>query len=102
MTEEIHQYDIGTDIEVTVRDGASAVDISAATAKYLNFYKPSGGSVAKSATLSSDGTNGKMKYTTVSGDLDEVGIWKLQAYLELGAWKGHSSTVSFEVFENIA
>lgn len=98
--DEIHQYDIGTVLRVTVKDGTAVVDISAATAKFLNLYKPSGGSVAKTASFTNSGTDGQMQYITVANDLNEVGTWRLQAYLELASWKGHSDIVQFEVYPN--
>ena len=33
-----------------------------------------------------------LKYTTVAGDLDEEGRYYIQAYIELGTFKGHIKT----------
>ena len=60
-------------------------DVSLSSVRKILVRKPSGIKVEWSATL--DGTN-YIQYTTLAGDLDEVGRWKLQAYVEMPAWKG--------------
>ena len=56
---EIRVGDIGTKFQVTVKDGASVVDISSATStKQIILKKPDGTTLTKSATFSSDGTDG--------------------------------------------
>lgn len=82
--------DIGTAIEATITDeNGSVVNIASATTKTLTFKKPSGIVVPKTAVLVNSGTDGKMKYTTVAGDLDETGVWQVQARVAVGGadWK---------------
>ena len=98
---EVHEGDIGTIFEVTVQDGDSAVDISGATTKQIIFEKPDGSTVTKDAAFVSDGSDGKIKHTIVSGDLDMAGRWQIQAYVVLvaGSWK--SDLGSFMVYPNL-
>ena len=101
MTEEIHKNDIGTKFLVTVKDGTTAVDISTATEKLIIFKKPNGGILSKAATFETDGTEGKIYYNSVSGDLDTTGSWEIQISVTLatGTWK--SSTSCFIVYGNL-
>ncbi len=98
---EIHLNDIGTIFEVTVMDGAAVVDVSTATTKEFIFRKPDLSTVTKAAAFSTNGVDGKLKYTFLSGDLDQTGVWFLQAHIVLptGAWR--SDQLSFSVFPNL-
>ena len=103
---EIRINDIGTKFLITVKDGDSVVDISGTGSdvnnKRLIFKKPSTTSILdKPASFDSDGTNGKLYYTTVSGDLDEDGIWKLQAKVIIGSQTFHSDIHTFKVHRNL-
>jgi hypothetical protein len=33
------------------------------------------------------------------GNLDQVGLWKLQAYVDMDGWIGLGEPVTFEVFD---
>lgn len=100
---ELHLGDTNFVFLVTVTEDCAAIDISAATRKVITFLKPSGEYVEKTATFTSDGTDGKIQYATVSGDIDEVGLWKIQAIVELGSGSlYHSSVKSFKVMHNIS
>ena len=77
--EEIRYGDIGTIFRGTFYDEAGAIQsISDATSKYMIFRKPGGTVVWKTGSFFTDGSDGKLQYTTVSGDLNEVGKWQLQ------------------------
>jgi hypothetical protein len=102
MTCGIHQNDIGTIIQVQISDcNGSAIDISAATSKEIVFKKPNGALVTKIATFVTDGTDGKMKYVIVDGDLDQVGSWKVQGIVAVGSYVWHSSFETFKVHRNL-
>lgn len=98
---EIHAGDIGTIFEVTVMDGTEVVDISTATVKQFLFDAPGQATVTKDAAFVTDGADGKLRYTTVSGDLAYTGIWRLQVYIEMPTGKWHSDIASFTVHENV-
>ena len=72
--------DTGTKITMDCED-----DVSPSSVRKILVRKPSGLKIEWSATL--EGTN-FIQYTTLAGDLDEVGRWLLQAYVEMPAWSG--------------
>ena len=97
----IRQDDYGTVFEVTINDENGVVDVSAATTKNIIFKKPSGTKVTQAASFTNSGTNGKIEYTTVSGDLDEAGTWKIQAQIATGSGDWKSNISAFEVIGNL-
>jgi len=102
MTCGIHQNDIGTVIKIQINDcNDSAIDISTATSKQIVFKKPSGATLTKTAGFFTDGTDGIISYTIASGDFDEIGSWKVQAIVVVGAYTWHSSFESFKVHRNL-
>lgn len=105
MTETvIHVGDVGTIIRLTITedDGITAVDVSAAIVKKYFFAKPDGTKINKTVEFDSDGKDGKLKYTTVSGDMDMSGEWLVQAYVEIDTAKYYSSKTAFAVHGNLA
>jgi hypothetical protein len=100
---EIRVGDIGTVFECTVRDqDGKVVDISSASTKQMIFKTASGKTLTKTASLSSSGTDGKMKYVTIAGDLDKAGGWIVQGKVTLpgGTWKTDWS--KFDVYGNLS
>lgn len=102
---QVHVGDVGTVLVVVVTDQDGAVvNISGASALTIYLTKPRVGSAApvvltKTASLDTDGTDGAMKYTTVSGDLSVKGEWKISGYVAgAGGWSGSTREVSFSVF----
>jgi hypothetical protein len=100
----IHNGDVGTIIRLTITedDDTTAVDVSGATVKTFYFLKPTGTKINKTAVFNSDGTDGKLKYTTIAGDIDTTGRWQVQAYVEIGAAKYYSTKTTFIVQSNLA
>lgn len=101
MVNKVHQDSIGTIIELTVMDSSSnsADDIASATVTKFVMLKPKSREVLEvDAEFSSNGTDGKLKYTTVEGDLDESGIWKIQVYIESPQWIGYTDQETFIVY----
>lgn len=100
---EIHVGDIGTIFERTVKDQSDVVvDCSAATVKKLIFKKPDGTVVEKTAAFTTNGADGKLRYTTTAlTDLDQAGPWQLEVYVELPSGKWHSSISNFMVYGNL-
>lgn len=102
---EIHLNDIGTVFLVTINDCVAGVptvlDVSSATTLQLIFQSPSGTSTTQTASLYTDGTDGKVTYTSISGDIDEVGTWRLQASVVIGGGTFRSEVKSFRVHDNI-
>ena len=44
---------------------------------------------------------GKIKYTTVDGDLNEVGTWRMQAVVNFPTSSFRSNVKTFKVYENL-
>ena len=101
MVEEICKDDIGTTFLYTVKSGDTAEDISSATTKEYVFIKPDGSTVTKTVQFDSDGTDGKLSYTTVDGDLDQVGVWRYQPYVVFDCGSFRASKVSFRVYPKL-
>ena len=86
--------DYGQIIQLTVldTDTSTAGDISGyGVTKQMIFKDPSGNQAVKTASFVTDGTDGLVKYTLASGDIDESGIWAVRVKLT-GAGKVLTST----------
>ena len=90
----LRKGDIGTAIRWTFfEDGP--VDVSLATIKQVKIIKPDGSHAvwnlvfSTKPTDSGDGTDGRVEYKTVLGDLIP-GTYQWQLYTNIPAWSGHS------------
>jgi hypothetical protein len=101
MADEIHAGDIGTQFTVTVSDSGVVVNLSTASTKEIILSKPSGDKLTKTASLVTDGSDGKIKYVTVANDLDVIGLWKLQVHVILPTGEWHSDVSEFRVYPNL-
>ena len=99
---EIHIGDIGTVFEVTLMDDIVVVDISSASVMQIVFEKADGTKVINTAVFTSNGVDGKMQFvTTVAGDLDQTGNWKIQGIVTLPTGKWSSDISKFKVYGNL-
>ena len=98
---EIHKNDVGTVFVATIMDAAAVINISTATTKQLLFRKPNGTVLTKAGAFTTDGSDGKLQYTTIAGDLSDVGGWSLQAKLIFPAGTWYSDVHRFEVHKNV-
>jgi PKD repeat protein len=98
---EVHVGDINVLFVITLKDNTTVVDISSATTKEIIFKKSDGTTLTKTALFSTDGTDGKVQYATISGDINMSGLWSVQAHIisSSGEWK--SSVANFDVYGNI-
>jgi len=102
MTCGAHINNVGTDIQVTIQDcNGVALDISDSTALAIVLKAPSGTSTSHTATFVNSGTDGLIRYVTTSGDLDEVGTWKIQGVVTVSTSVWYSSVESFTVYRNL-
>lgn len=100
---QVHKNDIGTIFRATVKDqDDTAVDISGASSKQILFRKYDGTTLTKSASFTTSGTDGKIQWTAIAGDLDTVGdmTWQVKVVLSSGTW--YSSLLVFKVVDNVA
>lgn len=103
MPAEIHVGDVGTEFIATIRDELGGlVDPSLASTRQMRFKKPDGTIVTKPAALVTDGSDGKMKYISVTNDLDTAGSWQVQGYVEIGSGKWSSDVHRFRVYANLS
>ena len=89
---KVYVGDIGT--VITVDCGTT---ITGATDLALNVRKPDGTEVEWVPAIS--GTD-SLEYTTVSGDFDQAGRYKLQASLTIDGWSGLGEVASFLVYSS--
>ena len=101
MSDQIHENDIGTVFIVYITEDGVAVPLGTATTKEIRFRKPTGIQAIKDAEFVTDGSDGGLKYTTVTDDLTPAGVWQIQgrAVLPNGTWS--SEVDEFRVHENI-
>jgi len=99
--DEIHVGDVGTVFEITVQDGGSVIDISSATTKDIIFEKPDRTNLTKTGSFTTDGTDGKIRYTTAADDLDAVGVWQIQAKIVMPSGTWHTNIGEFRVHRNL-
>lgn len=96
---EIHVNDVGTALVVTITDETgAAVNVATATNLTIWLTKPDGTVLTKTAVLDTDGTDGKIKYVTQSGDLNVKGTWKIQAAITLGSATPSTREAPFLVY----
>ena len=99
--DEIHLGDIGTIFRLTIKDGDDVIDISGASTKDIVFTNPSGTKTTQAGSFTNTGTDGQLQYASVSGDLDEVGTWEIQASIVISAGTFKSDIAIFEVHRNL-
>ena len=98
---EAHVDDVGTEVRLNVTDGGVPVDLTGATELTILLGKPSGAVAAKPATVLGAETEGVIRCYTSAGDLDEAGLYLVQARLVLPAWSGHSDKRQLRVYDNV-
>lgn len=106
--DEIHVGDTGTRITLTVYDGDSVVDLGSFTTIQIIFEDPDGASNAMTATLTTDGSDGKMYVDTEETTFDQSGEWGMQGYVEVAGGEPpvitscwHTDLTRFTVYPNI-
>lgn len=82
MTDDIYVNAVGVEFRLDV-----GTSLAGATKMEIQAKKPSGTIVTWTAVQY--GTTTKITYTSVAGDIDEIGIWTFQAYVEWGATSKH-------------
>jgi hypothetical protein len=101
MASQIHKDDAGTKLLVTLTDDSVAVDISSATGLTIYIRQPDGTVLTRSGTLNGGGTDGKMYYLTVAGDLNAAGHYKIQGKVTLSSGTFYTSISAFKVHSNL-
>lgn len=97
---DLHVGDIGTIIRMTIMDGTNIVDISSGSNFEIKLLHKDKSVSVHPASLTTDGTDGKMEIVTDAATLDEKYKMKAQGYFELPTWKGHTSKIDLPVDDN--
>lgn len=101
MADVAHVGDIGVLFRATIKSGGSALDISDASTKDFIFGRPDGTKLTVSTVFQTDGTNGVIEYTSVSGDLSVAGTYGLQAHIIRPSGDKKTNKERFPVDPNI-
>lgn len=90
----IQRGDVGTLIRISI---AGSADIEEVVSSSIYYRKPSG----KKGQWASVVNDEFIEYVTQAGDIDEAGVWYLQAQFDLGSWQGTSKITSITVAESL-
>lgn len=101
MSNTIHVDDIGVQFIVQILDDGSVLDLSTATSLSIVLRRPDNSALICPATLYTNGSDGKLQYISVDGDLSEAGIWKIQANVHFFTSFFHTSIDTFKVLSNL-
>ncbi len=103
MADNIHIGDIGTIFTVTIKDeDGTVVDVSTDSTQEIICAKPNGDTVTQTSSFTTDGTDGKIQFTTTAaGDLDKKGKWHLQGKVVITAGTWRTNIGHFKVFANL-
>lgn len=89
--------DIGTVIQLE-----TGVDISTATTVSIKVKKRSAKhEISLADWVGTVESNTKVKYTSVSGDFNVAGTYRLQAYVKMSTWEGHGGIVELPVLDTV-
>lgn len=102
MAEQIHLGDVGTELRFLVTESDVVVDLSTASTLSGKFRTPTNRVKTETLVFVNSGTDGLLKYTTISGFLDETGGWDAQVVITFAAGSTWSTDiVNFHVHPNI-
>jgi hypothetical protein len=99
VIKDIWVGDVGTIFRAIVTDGDAIVDLQAVLTKQICFKKPDGTIEKHDATFTTDGSDGKIQYAVVSGDLDDAGRWEFWAEVTYAGGQRRTSYEEFTVWE---
>ena len=89
-------------VELEIREGYSALDISSASTKQIIIKKPDDSVITNTTGFSTDGKDGLIYYKTVTGDLSVSGTYEVQGYIVMATFTGYSTINTFEVYDNLS
>lgn len=90
--------DEGTVLRATIYDkDNNIVNLSTTVIKEFRIRKPNGINVTKTASFYTDGLDGKIQYTFGTEEIDQVGRWQINAYVEFPSGNWNSTNGEFMV-----
>ncbi len=93
MAGRIYKGDYGVIVRVDTK-----INLTGSTGRAFKILKPDGREVSWSCTVESPATGGILTYTTVLGDLDVSGTYKLYAEVTFASSKFLGETATFRVY----
>ncbi len=104
MTYDLQAADAGCIVTLTVKDSVTlaAKNISSATVKkfYIKEKLSSTAAASVDAIFTTDGTDGKLYYTTLATTFPTAGYYCIQAYVEIGSIKLKSNAEVLNIGPN--
>jgi len=86
----------GTVIELRFLEGNKVVPLQTATLKQIVLLSPDGTKSTKTAVFTTDGSDGKIEYKIIAGDINLEGMWHAEGYVETPEGGYPSSSFKFE------
>ncbi len=102
LDDAFQQNDIGVTFIVTVlqEDGKTPQDISDANSLNIFLIQPNLNVIEGPANFVTSGNDGQIYYISRSGDLGQVGIYKIQASYTVGSYILYTQKTNFLVEPN--
>ncbi len=93
---KMYVNDVGRTITISL-----GIDLTLMTVKQILVSKPNGQQITWTGAVIGDPKDGLFGYTTIFGDLNCSGLWKIQGYVEniAGTIKKKGETAVFTVYE---
>jgi len=93
----IQADDFGWVGRLTLQQDGATFDASSYTTKEFIFIDPDGTAATKTADFDSDGTDGKLKYTILTGEVDSAGNWNVVARIKKAGVELTTDPLEFRV-----
>lgn len=93
----IFENSFGTILTWTVEDINGPLHLALASVKKLKLLKPDLTEVVKDLSFVSGGDDGKVKYLTEEGVIDQPGLYEWQLQFVLEGWSEHTEKGNFMV-----
>jgi len=99
---EVHVGDWGTELRLTLKDGSTVVNLTDAVWIRYRISDPDEVVMIRDAVIRNPpGTDGKIKYVFVDGELDQEGTWEYQVKVLFPSGFWQSDILNFVVYENL-
>jgi len=89
--------DIGSTIIGTIEDDGVAVDISSGSSLTCYLIKPDGSRLTETASLNTDGKDGKIKYSITDGVDNKTGYWEAKFHARTASGQWTTDPIYFKV-----